>query len=152
MIAHESLPNDAQHEGYGKPGAFASVLASPYLALSLLSESTLAGVNFRRALLDTIPEIGEPAVPRIIIPGTLTCVVADVMTRGVIRHQPLLMPHDRMLHHLRTIVKLFTRDEFGLTVVHYYDSAIQLARLSTKEPTEDEFRMGMDAAQAIKRL
>lgn len=57
-----------------------------------------------------------------------------------------------MLHHLRTIVRLFTRDELGLTVVHYYDSAIQLARFSTKEPTEDEFRMGMDAAQAIKKL
>jgi hypothetical protein len=74
------------------------------------------------------------------------------MTRSVIRHQPPLMPHARMLHHLRTIVALFPRDEYGLTVVHYYDSAIQLARFSVPEPTEDEFRMGMDAAAAIKRL
>jgi hypothetical protein len=36
--------------------------------------------------------------------------------------------------------------------VHYYDSAIQLARFSAREPSEEEFRMGMDAAMAIQRL
>jgi hypothetical protein len=57
-----------------------------------------------------------------------------------------------MLHHLRTVLALFSRDALGLTVVHYYDSAIQLARVAAKEPTEDEFRLGMDAAVAIKRV
>lgn len=62
------------------------------------------------------------------------------------------MPQARMIHHLRTIVGLFNRDEYGLTAVHYYDSAIQLARYSSIEPTADEFKMGMDAADAIKQL
>jgi hypothetical protein len=62
------------------------------------------------------------------------------------------MPHDRVVHHLRTIISLFPRDELGLTVVHYYDSAIQLARFATTDISEDEFRMGMDAADAIVKL
>jgi hypothetical protein len=62
------------------------------------------------------------------------------------------MPHTRMLHHLRTIVALFPRDQYGLTVVHYYDSAIQIARLSDAEPTPEEFRMGMEAVAAMRRL
>jgi hypothetical protein len=82
----------------------------------------------------------------------IECHTLDSLTRLVIQHQPPLMPHVRMLHHFRTIVALFPRDEYGLTVVHYYDSAIQLARFSTSELTDDEFRMGMDAAAAITRL
>jgi hypothetical protein len=57
-----------------------------------------------------------------------------------------------MLWHLRTVLALFPRDSLGLTVVHYYDSAIQLARYSTIEPTEEEFRLGMDAALAVKKV
>jgi hypothetical protein len=62
------------------------------------------------------------------------------------------MPHDRIVHHLRTVISLFPRDELGLTVVHYYDSAIQLARFAVADISQDEYTMGMDAAIAIKKL
>lgn len=56
-----------------------------------------------------------------------------------------------MIHHFRFIVPLLLPDEMGLTAIAYYDSAIQLARNSGVEPTEQEFEAGMDAAAEIKR-
>ncbi|CCM00951.1 uncharacterized protein FIBRA_02998 [Fibroporia radiculosa] len=92
-----------------------------------------AKTRYRTALVRTIRDIDELA--HLVIP----------------RH-PALRPHARMLHHFRFILPLLTRDESGLTPLHYYDSAIQLARHASREPTEAEFAVGMDAANEIKRI
>lgn len=55
-----------------------------------------------------------------------------------------------MLHHFRFIIPLLGKDEDGLTPLHYYDSAIQLARHTSREPTEQEYIVGMRAAQEIR--
>jgi hypothetical protein len=115
------------------------------------NDSFFTAVDTRKALMATVPEIGTSLLALSIVPAT-HCSHPDALTRSVIHHQPPLMPHARMLHHLRTIVGLFPRDEYGLTVIHYYDSAIQLARQSGPQPTPDEFRLGMDAVAAIKRM
>ena len=47
---------------------------------------------------------------------------------------------------------LLERDEDGLTPLHCYDSAMQIARNSNREPTEQEFRLGMNAANIILRI
>jgi len=57
-----------------------------------------------------------------------------------------------MLHHFRFIVPLLPRDVDGLTPLHYYDSAIQLVRHASQEPTESEYIVGMEAATSIKRI
>ena len=54
-----------------------------------------------------------------------------------------------MLHHFRFILPLLPVDEDGLTPLHYYDSAIQLARYSNAELSEHEFEMGMKPANEI---
>ncbi|KAF8140089.1 hypothetical protein EV363DRAFT_1393010 [Boletus edulis] len=82
------------------------------------------GTRFRRSLLDTIADI-------------------DARAHLVIPNLPPLKPHCRMIHHFRFE---------GLTPLHYYDSAIQLARTSTGEPTEDEFTLGLRAADEIRRI
>ena len=43
-------------------------------------------------------------------------------------------------------------DEEGRSPLHYYDSAIQLARQADREPTEGEFEVGIAAADEIKRM
>ncbi|KAI0793431.1 hypothetical protein C8Q75DRAFT_804246 [Abortiporus biennis] len=92
-----------------------------------------AGLRFRTTLLHTIRELDELA--HLVIP----------------RH-PVYRPHTRMLHHFRFILPLFQRDEDGLTPVHYYDSAIQLARHASREPTEAEFSIGMRAYEEIRKV
>lgn len=57
-----------------------------------------------------------------------------------------------MIHHFRFIIPLLPKDDEGLTSLHYYDSAIQHARTSTREPTEDEFTLGLRAADEIRRM
>ncbi|CAK5264762.1 unnamed protein product [Mycena citricolor] len=114
LVAHDSLPTDVFHPGWGRPG------------------SKYEGVHFRRTLLDTIPEI-------------------DVLARLVMPSHPTLKPHVRMLHHFRFILPLLNSDEEEFTPLHYYDSAIQLARYSAEEPTEEEFVLGFQSAAEIKR-
>ncbi|KAI0932292.1 hypothetical protein AcW2_000964 [Taiwanofungus camphoratus] len=96
-------------------------------------ESRYQGVRFRTALLETVREI-------------------DALVHLIIPRHPLLRPHARMLHHFRFILPLLPRGEDGLSPLHYYDSAIQLARHASREPTEREFNIGMDAAAEIKRV
>jgi hypothetical protein len=43
-------------------------------------------------------------------------------------------------------------DDEGLSPLHYYDSAIQLARQADREPTEREFELGIAAADEIKKM
>ncbi|KAF7791924.1 hypothetical protein EIP86_002950 [Pleurotus ostreatoroseus] len=57
-----------------------------------------------------------------------------------------------MLHHFRFLLPLLPRDEDGLSPLHYYDSVIQLARHASREPTEAEFRLGIEAASQIKKV
>ncbi|PPQ76411.1 hypothetical protein CVT24_012628 [Panaeolus cyanescens] len=91
-----------------------------------------SGIHFRRVLLDTVTRIDE-------------------LAHIVIRRHPKLKPHARMLHHFRFLTPLLPQDEYGITPLHYYDSAIQVARHSRKELTEDEFRVGMEAAYQIEK-
>ncbi|KAI0778109.1 hypothetical protein BD413DRAFT_600933 [Trametes elegans] len=92
-----------------------------------------AGIRFRTSLLDTVRSI-------------------DKLAHLVIPRHPPLRPHARMLHHFRFILPLLGKDEDGLTALHYYDSAIQLARHSTREPTEQEYIVGIRAAKEIETM
>ncbi|KAL1952025.1 hypothetical protein VTO73DRAFT_1174 [Trametes versicolor] len=91
-----------------------------------------AGIRFRSELLATV---------RII----------DRLAHLVIPRHPPLRPHARMMHQFRFILPLLSKDEDGLTPLHYYDSAIQLARHATREPTEQEYIIGIRAARDIER-
>jgi len=115
LIAFESLPKDADREGWGRPG-------TPW-----------DGVCFRRFLLDTVPDL-------------------DAQARLLIPNLPPLRPNDRMLHHYRFITPLMPTDDEGRSPLHYYDSAIQLARQADREPTEREFEVGIAAADEIKKI
>ncbi|KAH7883754.1 hypothetical protein F5I97DRAFT_1895309 [Phlebopus sp. FC_14] len=92
-----------------------------------------SGIPFRRTLLDTIVDI-------------------DARAHLIIPSHPPLKPHARMLHHFRFILPLLPKDEDGLTDLHYYDSAVQLARTSHREPKENEFLIGLQAANEIRRI
>ncbi|KAF8481226.1 hypothetical protein DFH94DRAFT_738861 [Russula ochroleuca] len=115
LIAFESLPKDADREGWGRPG------------------TRWDGVCFRRFLLDTVPDLDAQA--RLLIPSL-----------------PPLRPNDRISHHYRFIAPLMPADDEGWTPLHYYDSAIQLARQADREPTEREFEVGIAAADEIKKI
>ncbi|KAK7463765.1 hypothetical protein VKT23_005702 [Stygiomarasmius scandens] len=91
------------------------------------------GIRFRTALLDTIP-------------------VLDSLAHNVIPATPPLKPHVRMIHHFRYIIPLLNIHEDGLTPLHYYDSVIQLARYSRREPSEEEFAYGMHAMEEIRGI
>jgi len=114
LVSYESLPTNVFHEGWGRPG------------------TKYSGIQFRRALLDTIPQI-------------------DKLARIVIPLHPRLKPHARMLHHFRFLSPLLPIDENGMSPLHYYDSAIQIARNSTRALSEEEFETGMNAVQQIER-
>jgi hypothetical protein len=73
----------------------------------------------------------------------------DTLAHAIIPTHPTLKPHTRMLHQFRFILPLLPVDEDGLTPLHYYDSAIQLARHSNVELSEQEFEMGMTPASEI---
>ncbi|KIM48030.1 hypothetical protein M413DRAFT_218605 [Hebeloma cylindrosporum] len=92
-----------------------------------------SGISFRRALLDTIPHIDE-------------------LAHVVIPLHPKLKPHARMLHHFRFLNPLLPKDEDGISPLHYYDSAIQLARNSARVLTEEEFEIGLDATYQIEKI
>ncbi|KDR85173.1 hypothetical protein GALMADRAFT_233837 [Galerina marginata CBS 339.88] len=91
-----------------------------------------SGIAFRRALLDTVGPIDE-------------------LAHLVIPLHPQLKPHARMLHHFRFLNPLLPKDEDGMTPLLYYDSAIQLARHSARELTEEEFEIGLNAAYQIEK-
>eukprot|EP00918_Siedleckia_nematoides_P052568 GHVU01114826.1.p1 GENE.GHVU01114826.1~~GHVU01114826.1.p1 ORF type:complete len:245 (-),score=3.08 GHVU01114826.1:35-769(-) len=112
LIAHQSQPTDAFHEGWGRPG------------------TQYEGVRFRRTLLDTIPKI-------------------DSLAHLVIPTHPSLKPHARMIHHFRFILPLLPSNDNELTPLHYYDSVIQLAKISNREPTQEEFELGIESAETI---
>ncbi|KAG5644723.1 hypothetical protein DXG03_007852 [Asterophora parasitica] len=115
LVSYESLPKDAFHEGWGRPG------------------TKYSGIRFRRALLDTIPEI-------------------DALAHVIIPTHPAMKPHARMLHHYRFILPLLPIDEDGLTPLHYLDAAIQLARNGTGQLSEEQFELGFGAAEAILKV
>lgn len=75
----------------------------------------------------------------------------DAQAHIIIPNHPASKPHTRMLHHFRFILPLLALDEDGLTPLHYYDAAIQLARNGDTELSEQEFELGMEAAQALTK-
>ncbi|EKM60984.1 uncharacterized protein PHACADRAFT_110950 [Phanerochaete carnosa HHB-10118-sp] len=95
--------------------------------------SQVGEVCFRTTLLHTIREIDE-------------------LAHEVIPRHPTLRPHSRMLHHFRFILPLLPRDEDDLTPLHYYDSAIQLVRHASREPSEAEFILGFAAVNELKKV
>jgi hypothetical protein len=109
-------------------------------------------MRFRRALLDTISHIGKF---KTYVTPPLFCIhfmfPLDVLAHLVIPLHPKLKPHARMLHHFRFLLPLLKKDEDGMTPLHYYDSAIQLARNSAAELTEEEFEVSMSAAHEIEK-
>lgn len=56
-----------------------------------------------------------------------------------------------MLHHFRFLNPLLPKDEDGISPLHYYDSAVQLARNSARALTEEEFEIGITAASQIEK-
>ena len=56
-----------------------------------------------------------------------------------------------MLHHFRFLKPLLSIDVDGMSPLHYYDSAIQLARNSARSLSEEEFETGMNAVQQIEK-
>ena len=90
-------------------------------------------MRLRRVLLDTILEL-------------------DTLAHLIIPSHPQLRLHSRMLYHFRFILPLLPHDTDGISLLHYYDSAIQLARHSMREPSEMEFQLGMESATGIKKM
>ncbi|KAF5313275.1 hypothetical protein D9619_003031 [Psilocybe cf. subviscida] len=139
LVSYESLPRNVFHEGWGRPG------------------TAYSGISFRRTLLDTIRRIGLVSMstnPELLHESYLglthhSFTFSDELARVVIPHTPRLKPHARMLHHFRFLLPLLPKDEDGMTPLHYYDSAIQLARNSGTPLTEEEFETGMEAAYQI---
>jgi hypothetical protein len=76
----------------------------------------------------------------------------DTLAHEVIPRYPDIRPHDRMTYHFRFIAPLLPKDEMGLSALHYYDAGIQLAKYSSREPTEDEFVRCMAAAEQIMKM
>ena len=132
LVSYEALPTVAFHEGRGRPG------------------TKYSGMRFRRVLLDTIPEIGVHTFHLSLY--VFVDRSPDALAHLVIPSHPVLRPHSRMIHHFRFILPLLPQDEDGISLLHYYDSAIQLARNSTKEPTEMEFQIAMESAAGIKKV
>ena len=111
------------------------------------------GVRYRTALLHTIREIGTShhcLSLGVRIEDRYSHV--DKVAHLVMPRHPTLRPHARMLHHFRFLLPLLPRDPDGLSPLHYYDSVIQLVRHASREPSEAEFALGMDAAREIKRM
>jgi hypothetical protein len=133
-------------------GKFGSLRSKALLIILSLLGTKYSGIRFRRALLDTVPGIGQyPAFQRfrfcpVSYPLSLD---ADTLAHIIIPTHPKSKPHARMLHHFRFIIPLLPMDEDGLTPLHYYDSAIHLARISSNELSESEFETGMKASSDI---
>ncbi|KII93429.1 hypothetical protein PLICRDRAFT_35634 [Plicaturopsis crispa FD-325 SS-3] len=157
LVSYESQPKYAAHEGWGRPG------------------TKYAGTRFRRALLDTISEIDVLA--HAIIPSHPPLKPHARMLHHFRYITPLLPPMRAdgwPLLGRDSTSSLGGRDETldapspvpdhepvqggghddgeGLTLLHYYDSAIQLARTAAREPTEAEFVIGIRAAREIIRV
>ena len=56
-----------------------------------------------------------------------------------------------MLLHFRFLIPLLPVDEDGFTPLHYYDSAIQVARNAEKELSEEEYEVGVRVGREIEQ-
>ena len=112
-------------------------------------------VQFRKRMLDTVSEIGKCFATNVSGFSHWMLMRAnnkDKLAHEVIPRHPDTRPHTRMTHHFRFIAPLLPKDDIGLSALHYYDSGIQLARHSSREPAEDEFLRCMAAADQIKKM
>lgn len=126
------------------------------ISLQPLAGTKYSGISFRRALLDTISHIGMFKHQRGLHlgnePDFFSLFSPDELAHVIIPLHPKLKPHARMLHHFRFLNPLLPKDEDGISPLHYYDSAIQLARNSACALTEEEFEIGLNAAYQIEKM
>lgn len=148
LIAYEAQPKHGFQEGWGAPGQCYSV------SVFLLPISITVRNQIRGCTLSYCPPQHHPrdryALERTHIVLVLT-VPPDKVAHMVLPRHPTLRPHARMLHHFRFLIPLLPRDQDGLSPLHYYDSVIQLVRHASREPTEQEFALGMEAASQIQK-
>ena len=77
-------------------------------------------------------------------------IASDAQARIIVPRLPVLRPHVRMSQHLRPLVALFTPD--GVSCLKTYDTLVQLARYSIREPTDVEFEQGIRAYQELLNM
>lgn len=124
LVFYEFLPKKADHAGWGMSSD------SGLLGTVGSNEAEEQLVHYRRNVLDIIP-------------------VIDELAHKIIPTHPHLKPHTPMLHHFRYIKPLLPVDDYGFTSLDYFDSAVQIARISSRELTQVEFALGMAAAYEI---
>lgn len=74
----------------------------------------------------------------------------DAQARIIVPRLPVLKRHVRMVQHLRGLLALFTPE--GISCLRTYDSLVQAARYSEQEPTEAEFKVGMQTYQQLLEM
>ncbi|KAJ6627217.1 hypothetical protein B0H10DRAFT_2161301 [Mycena sp. CBHHK59/15] len=124
------------------PNPVHEYIAQEYIRTCLVTHESLPTDVFH-------PGWGRPGAPAH-VPRTRPRLM-HILAHLVLPAHPPLKPHARMLHHFRFILPLLNAPDAEFTPLHYYDSAVQLARHAAAEPTEDEFLLGMQAAEEIKR-
>lgn len=104
----------------------------------------------RAARHNTPHRCASPSAPcRATLTSTAPGRAPDQLAHVVIPLHPRLKPHARMLHHFRFLKPLLARDVDGMSALHYFDAAVQVARNAAREMTEAEFAEGMAAAEQI---
>ncbi|KAH8835337.1 hypothetical protein DL96DRAFT_1809216 [Flagelloscypha sp. PMI_526] len=88
-------------------------------------------IRFRTYLMDTVK-------------------IIDRLAHEVLPSQQPLKPNLRMLHQFRFLLPLLPQNDDRFSALHIYDSAIEIARYSASEPSEEEFIQGFEAFNEIK--
>lgn len=178
LISFESLPKDAHREGWGRPGT--PLLTPSFRSHSVVEVGSFCSTGHTCFVPQALDGMGSafdgscsilyqilvrplhlwhPVDDRSFLtrpwcpftPFFLKSTL-DAQARLLIPSLPHLRPNDRLSHHFRFIAPLIPTDEEGRSPLHYYDSAIQLARQADREPTERVFEVGIAAADEIKRV
>ena len=76
----------------------------------------------------------------------------DAAAHAVIPSMPSYSPHIPIYRHLRHIMPLISADAYGETYFQTYVDAVEQARYSDRELSQDEFEMTMEAKSAIEEM